>query len=391
LIKNIFIISFIGISVPVLAGVWDIEPDIPDYDPVWQNIDNLWNKCERNPVNISEIISIADALTKKYPEKAEPLLWLAWGYQQKGLRGGSSERPKLLRQSVDIAKKSYDIDGNIKAFKILVGSGNAFKNYSEIKSIYGTWIKKTTPLAGGRELPEMNQYTEWKPVIQLWDARSDIKNAQAAVDIFKKIADREKGDINAQIWVCRATYYLGRYYEFDNQIEKSVSIFVTGVEYGNRALKINKNNVPANYWFFMNLGRSIEHKSLFVKVANSKSMMDNVLLFVIENPLYFYCSPIMAISDMLTEAGVVMGNIMEIFGVNTQQIITSLELAEVCYPTYFRISLCKAQILANIDQEEAAKKILNEICGRDPKVDTYQTADNSITQREAKALLAELK
>ncbi len=372
-------------------GVWSIEPSIPAYDPLWKKIDSLWNKSERNPKTMGDIIAVSEELVKKYPDKAEPLLWLAWGYQQKGLRGGSGERPNLLKKSVETAKKSYDIDGNIKAFKILVGSGNAFKSYDEIKSAYGAWIKKAAPLAGGRELPEMNKYPEWKSVIQMWDARSDIKSANAALDVFKKIADREKNDINAQNWVCRASYYLGRYYEFEKQIDKSVSIFETGVEYGRRALNINKNNVPANYWYFMNLGRSIERKSLFVKVANSKSMMDNIMLFIIENPLYFYCSPIMAISDMLTEAGVIMGNIMEIFGVNTQQILTSLELAEICYPNYFRISLCRARILANIDQEEAAKKILNEICARAPQADRYQAADNSITQREAKELLAEMK
>lgn len=77
-----------------------------------------------------------------------------------------------------------------------------------------------------------------------------------------------------------------------------------------------------------------------------------------------------------------MGNIVEIFDVNKQQLLTSLDLAEVCYPNYFRIFFCKARILANIDQEETAKKSLNEICSRDPGVDGYQAVENSITQKE---------
>lgn len=371
------------------AGVWDIEPDIPDYDPLWKEVDKLWNHSERDVDDINEIIIVINKLRKKYPDKKEVVLWTAWAYNQKALRGSSSERPGNLKIGVAYAQQAYNMTKDPRAFKILVSSVGAFKDIDDLKKKHGKWIKAATPLATGRALPEMSGFPEWKEAIKSWDCRLDIKRAHYAVDLLQKIADREKSNETAQTWACRGMYYLGQYYEFEGERDKSVSYYEKGADYGRKALKLNSKNVPANYWYFLTLGKSIEFKSLYVKIFNSKDMMDNILIFMYENPLYYYCSPMMVVADAIAQEAFIMSNIMDLIGFDIGQIITGLEMAEICYPDYFRITFCKARLMYNLDKEKEAKKILDDLLKRDPRVSKSHAAENHFTLKEVKAFLKE--
>ena len=124
---------------------------------------------------------------------------------------------------------------------------------------YGDWIKKSVPLPTHRAIPELRNSKEWEIAIKEWDQRIDIKRANKALAIFKEIADKEHNNGLAQLWVCRAMYYLGYYYMAEEQQEKSIKYYKEGAKYGERALKIIPRSVAAHYWFLINFGRSIQN------------------------------------------------------------------------------------------------------------------------------------
>lgn len=393
--KNYLILILITVSIfqipftPCRGGVWDIEIKAPRYDPLWEKIKTL-SKDHRDIKKIDRILSTACTLKRKYPEKAAPLLWLAWAYNQKALRCDCEreEQRRLNKKAIYYAKKSYSKEKTRAAFKIFASSISAFKNIDAIKKEHGGWIKECAPLPYGRGLPELEDMAQWKKIAPYWDKRSNIKSAMRAVEMFKNIADKKKGDLTANLWASRGFYYLGSYYAVKDDDKKAVYYFKKGTEYGKRSIDLSPYNLPANYWYFLNFGRTMEYAGIFEQTINAKSMLKYIVFCFRENMMYFYFGPVMIAGGAIARGGWLTRNILEMLGYHLNDVLTALDMAEILYPDYFRIQSCKAEIYFNTGQKEKARKILISLLKKDPAVNRIHEAENRVVLMAAKKLIA---
>jgi len=72
---------------------------------------------------------------------------------------------------------------------------------------------------------------------------------------YKKLADNNPLNCEAQYKVAELTYYLWEVYSFDKKsVEIRTRLINVGVEYSKKALKVDSNSIPAMFWFVANIG-----------------------------------------------------------------------------------------------------------------------------------------
>lgn len=391
--RNFYIFPMILFCLIITEGtsftenVWENEPGIPSYDPDWKKIETLWNNGKTEESSINKIISTAYSLKREYPDRVEPILWMAWAYHHKGLNSNNDDRIKYIKRGVKFARSSHDIKKDHRAFLILVSSAFAYKDIDEIKREYGKWIKESVPLPTGRELPPMENYPVWNKALKYWDNRIEIKDALLAVDIFTKTADKNRHDLNAQMWACRSLYYLGRYFEAEKEKKKALLYYKAGAVYGKVAVALGPVSVPANFWYSLNFGKSIEETPFYEKVMHSKDLTGHIMFCCKKNSTYYYCGPMMVAAGAISQESEITREIMEMFGYSLDDILTGLEMAEICYPTYLSIPFAKAEIFNNIGETGKARAILQAILKKNPHDNRLHAAENHITIKNARNML----
>jgi len=373
------------------AFVWEIELPLPDYDSRWDDVKILWQKRWANG-DIDQIKVLLHQLEKQYPGMVEPFVWLARMYCIEG-HENKNRRQENYKTVEMYAAKALAIDkDNLVALKILVDALPNIENMEYTLENYGEWIRSAAPFPVGRLVPDMNGTDRWNEAITLWDQRLDLEKGVRAIYLFNKMADENPDNVNAQVWASRANYDIGQYYtSIGKHVEKAMDFYDTGKDYGERALALNRHSVPAHYWYQLNLARSIQYKSIFIKARYLTTLLDHMRFCMQENGLYNYYGPALALATMITNGGWVAEKGMYLGGVNVESVLNALDLAEVFYPSKLYVLYGKADILAYKGRKDEALKILETLFAKDPDSNPYIMLENRSVVNFARDLYDEIR
>ena len=364
------------------SDAWIIDPAIPDYDPLWQDIRSGWDK-HWDGKNLDELIVKAEQLQVRYPDKVDPCLWLARLHLAK----------KNYKDCEKYAVKAHSIDqNNLTAFKIMICALPFIGGGDYLMDNYGDWAKAVRPLPTGRMIPDMPQYPQWQDTLKLWDAKADINKGMAAVKLFEQMADSNPKDAKAQAWACRANYEIGAYFtSIKKHDSKAMAYYERGMQYGDKALALEPNMIAAVYWRALNLSRSIQYKSTFQQAKHLTSLVRDLRFCLYENTIYNSFGPFLSLATMITNGGWVAEKGMAMIGFKIEYAINGLELVEILYPDRLYALYGKADILAYRGNDDDAEDLLEKVIDTDPNLSTVLELENMSCINFSKMLLADLE
>jgi tetratricopeptide (TPR) repeat protein len=368
------------------AFMWDTDLPVPKYDPAWTEVQSMWEH-HWDGKNINETITLVHKLEKNHPEKIEPYLWLAQLYLIKGQNQGKAGE-QSLRQAEFYVAKAHEIDkNNVSALKLLVRIMPYIEDTSYTMSHYGQWIKSASPLPSGWAIPEMKG-PAWEEAISTFGkSTSDISSGIKAADLFNKIADNNPKDGIAQVWASYMNFNIGSYYSsMDGNDKKAMPYYKKGIAYGDRAISLLPNSVPAHYWYQVNLASSIKNENLATKARYLNQLRKHAAFCMKENSSYDYFGPALVLSEMITNGGWVTAKGMSMYGINSDMILRSLELAEILYPDALFVKYARAELYAHKGKKKEAAKILEEIMQYKDNGNIYVAFGNQFTIKKARGL-----
>lgn len=395
-VNHLFLIFFLGclwtLFTPtcVHSFSWDPPPPIPNYDPPrWQKVKTLWDNHYGGD-NLDELIATLSSLKETYPSKIEPILLLAKAHYLHA-RYISQDRTEHFEKAEQFAYQACKMDPkNLYALTTLIEALCFNRDHSYIFGKYGAFIRTYAPIRNtGEALPDM-EYPGWDAFKALWLNRLDVKNAVAALAMLEKIAKQNSADGLAQTWVSRANYYVGIYYTSLDEHDKAMIYYKQGIVYGTKARKLLPYSVPANYWYLLNLQRSVQFTSFLNKARNLKNILDPLYFSSKENSMYFFCGPVISLATTITNGGWVTEKGMNLVNVTVDMDLNALEIAYMLFPHYYYIPYAWADVLAYKGRKAEALALLEKLISSDPNIDPLYP-ENHCTIRLAKRLYDEIK
>lgn len=384
-------LAVLAVSVPAWAGVWDMEPPVPVSDPGWDKVKALWAN-HYGGRNLDELIAVLTPLKEAQPSKIEPLLWLGRVHYLHA-RYASKDRCKHFELSENYIKQALALEPkNLLAIKMLADTMCYSREREYIFKHYGAVFKGMAQLPMGEALPEMKDNPRWGAFSKLWEAKADIEKAKAALSIMELIARDKSGNGMAQLWLSRGYCYIGEYYTSVGLFtEQGLAYFQKGVQAGRKALDLYPQSVPAHYWYQLNLADTLQKATLLTMARNLMPLMENLLFCSRENSSYYFFSPALVLSGMITDGGWVAERGMRLAGITTAMDQNGLELAEILYPDYFSIPYNRASLLAHQGKRTEALVMLEKLLARNPDAHAVIAAENRITLKDARNLYDKLK
>lgn len=368
-------------------SAWDLTIPLPSNDPVWEDVKKIWDD-HWDGKNIDQLIDTLYRIEETHGDAVETHLWLSRACYLKA-RYHKKNRADYLKKSESHAVKALSIDPHsIAGMKLLITSVSSYADLDYIKKTYGPFFMDKLPVPIGRALPEMD-LPEFGAALKQWDQRDKIEKGEEAVALFKKIADENPKNALAQTWVARGNYYLGYYYISLGQDKRALPFFIEGDRYGQKAIALAPNEVPANYWRQLNLARSIQNANILVKAGHMKPIMDHLVLTANENMTYFYCGPLISTATIIEKGGWVAEKGLGLAGYTMETVKAGLELAVLAFPTYFYTHFARAEVFYHLGKKEEAKSILTRMIAMDPYQNQWHAAENLCAQRLAKTFLEE--
>jgi tetratricopeptide (TPR) repeat protein len=234
------------------------------------------------------------------------------------------------------------------------------------------------------------KYPGWDTFKTLWLARIDIEKGKAAVAMAERMAREHPADGLAQTWASRANYYIGQYFTSIDEHDKGIIYYKQGIAYGSKARELLPNSVPANYWYMLNLSRSIQFTSFANKARYLKSILDPLYFCSKENSIYFFCGPVISLATIVTNGGWIAEKGMSFVNITLEMDLNGLEIASILFPHYYYIPYAWADVLAYKGKKAEALAILEKIIASDPNIDPL-FPENHIFIRMAKRLYADIK
>ena len=369
---------------------WDIDPPLMNNDPQWDKVKTLW-ASHYGGKNLNELIDVLTPLKEKYPDNIEPYLWLA-RVNYLHARYNRSDRDAYFETAEKFCTQALKIDPkNRLAIKYLVDTLCYSRDRDYIAKNYGALIKSFAPLPISDALPDLTNGNGWADFKKLWVARADMSKAQNAIDMMEKIAAQNPANVLAQTWAARTEYYLGEYHTLNGEHDtKALPYYKKGMDYAEKARKLQPNNVYANYWYQINLARSIQMTSLLNKARYLMDLLTPLLYSSRENSLYYFAGPVLCLGTMITNGGWVTEKGMVIASLNLDIEMNGLEQSEILYPDYLYIPYARADILAYKGKKKEAMAILERIVAANPDVNPL-IPENRSFQRAAQKLLSDLQ
>lgn len=376
-------------SAPALAGAWDMDPPPMNDDPGWEKISALWAD-HYGGRGLDELITILTPIKEKNPDRVEPYLWLARVHYLHA-RYHRRDRAYHFEKSEAYAAQACRMErNNPLAVKILVEILIYSRDREYIFKNYESTIRSCSPIPTGEALPDMTGFDAWVDFKQLWEARGDIEKAKSAVLMIEKAAEERPSELLVQNWASRANYYVGEYYTCTGELSKAKLFLKRGAFFAERALAIDPNSLPANYWYQINLARSIQFDWLIMKAPYFKTLTNHIVHCSRENTLYYFAGPVLTFSTMITHGGWVTEKGMELLDITPEMAATGLELVEILTPDYYYIPFAKADLLAYKKKKQEALAVLEQLLTRDPDVDK-QVPENRMFLIFAKKLYTDIK
>ncbi|MEO0185328.1 MAG: tetratricopeptide repeat protein [candidate division WOR-3 bacterium] len=106
--------------------------------------------------------------------------------------------------------------------------------------------------------------------IQLYETRHlDKDNLTKSYEILSGLVENEPGNLRANYEFSKVHYLLGDNAE---KKEEKLNFYARGMEYGKKAIALDKNSAQAHFWYMVNLGRSGQTKG----VLNSLSLVPEI-------------------------------------------------------------------------------------------------------------------
>ena len=391
----IFAVLFAAIiffPVTTFSAPCDMDPPFPSNNPAWQTFHLQWEK-HWNGKNIDQLVSILKEIEKKDPDSTNLNLWLSRVYCLKGKRSSGNIKTESFRYAVKYAAKARELDrDNILAVKLLVDAAANIDSYGTITSKYGNWIKDISPQPYIETIEPASNQPGWDAFARLWANRYDIEKAVQAQKISEEWANANPNNGLLQVWACRASYCVGEYWDSMGEHDsKALPYYKKGIIYGEKAVKLTPQSVPAKYWYNACLGRSVQTTSIFTKASHFSKFFELVLFFWRENSQYHYFGFSLTLAPMITNGGWVTEKGMNAAGVTVENVLTSLDIAAIMYPDFIQIPYSKALLLSYKGKKEQAMKILENVIARNPDKGSAIMAENRCNQRMAKVLYEKLK
>lgn len=386
----VVLMAVLPISAHAYTWAWDPMPPMPANDAQWNKVKTLWQDHAKGK-NLPEIITLLTAIRDKNPEKVDAYVCLAKAYCLNAWYG--NDRRKNFEKAEQCAAQACKMDpDNRYAINTLCEALFMNRDRSYIFAQYGEYLKSISPLKveNLEKLPEMKGYAEWNTFFALWQARLDMEKAKAAVVLSEKMAQAHAGDVMAQIWAARANYYVGGVLTTLNDHDRALPFYRKGITYAEKAMQMQPQSQPANFWYVMNLSRSIQFTSLLNKARYLSDLLKPSWLCMKENSSYACFNMLDVCGTMITNGGWVTEKGMAMAGITMTNVENGLELAEMLYPDFFYTSYCRADILAYKGKKKEALAILEKLLARNPDVNK-QMPENHFDQREARKLYDALK
>jgi tetratricopeptide (TPR) repeat protein len=374
-----------SLPAPARAGVWDMNPPLPDNDPQWAKVGTLW-EGHYGGRNLDELISTLNPLLEKYPDRIEPRLWLARAHHLHA-RYHRRDREYHYEKAEGYAAKACRLDPkNTLALRALVDTLFHSRDRDYIMANYGNLIRSCAPLPVGEALPDLDDLAGWNEFKALWAARGDLYKAQQAVLLVNNLAAANPGNTLVQIWAARANYYAGEWYtSLGEHRSKAMPYYKKGISFAGKAMALEPLNVCANFWYQVNLARSIQDKWLIVKARYLKSLLTPLLFTCRENSQYYFDTPMLTLGGMITNGGWVTEKGMSLAGVSFDLDMNAIELAEILNPDFYFIPYTRADLLAYKGHYKEAHAILDSLLKKNPD-STPLIPENRTFLRFAKTL-----
>lgn len=371
---------------------WRSTPDIPQYDEKWRRFEEMWAK-HWDGKNIDDMIVLITQLETDYPEKIEPKLWQGKLNVLKGKsKGKAGEKSFKLAEAYAVAANKIDPENKI-AFKILIDVLPYIGDIDYAKSVHGAWIKKAAPLKSGHVVPPMTGNAEWEAALALWDQRAGSAIDQITpeglegVEKFNQLANNNPKDLLANAWACRVNYDTGQFYtSVGKHEEKGFPHYTLSIQYGEKALAIDPNYLPAKYWSTISQARLIQKKSILHKAKYINFMMENGLFGQREDCLYNYFGHSLALATMITNGGWAAEKGISMAGVEIETLINQLWIAHTVYPTKLYALYGLADLYNYQKNHAKAQEVLDLIFSMDADQDPFITLENRAVVRFAKEI-----
>lgn len=377
------------LSTFLYAFSWDPPPPIPTDDPRWEKVRNLWNNHYGGD-NLDELINTLFLLKGAYPSKIEPIILLAKAHYLHA-RYKKEDRREHFEKAEEYASKACKMDPkNLYALTTLIETICYSRDHDYIFGKYGPLIRSHAPIKDTAEaLPDM-QYPGWNSFKTLWLARLDVEKAKSAVAMVEKMSKEHPADGLAQTWASRANYYIGQYYTSINKHNEGMTYYKKGIAYGTKAREILPHSVPANYWYMLNLARSIQFTSFAHKAFYLKNILNPIYFCSKENSIYFFCGPVISLATIVTNGGWITEKGMSLVNITMEMDLNGLEIASILFPHYYYISYAWADVLAYKGKPAEALAILEKLIASDPNIDPL-IPENHCFIRLAKRLYNDIK
>lgn len=383
---------FVSLSaMPGWAGVWDMDMPYQGDNPQWVKVKTLWNG-HWDGENLDALIAELILLKDKHPDTVEPYLWLAKTYYLKA-RWDRKERQTNFKQAENYVLKAHEVDpGNILALKLIVDIMSFSGDTRYALARYGDWIRGGAPFPVAEALPALPVAEKTKRFQLLWGQRAQIDKAIAAVQLLKELSTNYPKDGLTQVWASRAYYYLGLYYtSLGKSDAKAQENFEQGLRYGETALKLMPQSVPAHYWYALNLAGWVRNAGLFSKMRYAKGLMDHMLFCSRENAFYYMNGPMLEMGLLGVQGGWFTRQRVKRAGITPEVALSALDLAALLYPEDLAIPYTKARILALQGERDEAATVVARLLAKNPDANKILAADNRCYYRLAHELSIELK
>ncbi len=272
-----------------------------------------------------------------------------------------------------------------------------------------TWDKQTADNAGGTATSTSVTAGLWTKGLEHWNQRDDQAQIQEAITVWEQLVEKDPKHTQALVMLARAHYFLADGFlalqAEDNEAiaKQEFSTYEKGTNYGERALvilepkfgemmraeakfedaikTIGEKGVPAAYWYAVNLGRFASKKGIQQRLFYKDKLRATMERVLEASPTYFHGAPDRYLGAYFSLLPGIAGRDLDR---SAKHFAKSLELA----PNYLGTKVVQAQFHSTAsDNEEAYKKLLNEVIAASAGENPDIAPENRAAQRTAKRML----
>jgi len=353
----------------------------PTDDPRWSKAFEPWDQRGETEQALAAI-AIVEEIARDKPGDYEPQLWLCRMNFLMAMRD-IKDRANYCRKSIAAGDQALKIKPrDMLASYWRFNSVQLLRDMTEKE--YQQFHEIVLPYRNVRPLPVPKSDPElWAEALKKWDARTDPKQARAAIEDFKKLAAKRPGQIEPKIYLAMAYYYVS---DFETTKEATAKVVLNGVDYARQAVQIEPRNPAANFAVALVLGHYGDNTGMVTIVRHSIEIAKSLQVVIEEDPTHLYGGFSRYIAEALAKVGEVALNVCSILGFPKDQVnrvtIYSTKVEPACLDNHLEL----AKMYISFGKMDEAKKTLEKAINADPAVLKYYEPENRRDQKEAQGI-----